>query len=58
MSCISHDRCAEAGCPSARRRPSDEERLQTMGLEAMSTARIRNTKKEIRRVTLPLDLSP
>jgi uncharacterized protein len=35
---------------------SDQERLQTMDFEAMSAAEIENAKKEIRRLTLPLDL--
>jgi uncharacterized protein len=35
---------------------SDQERLQNMDFEAMSAAEIENAKKEIRRLTLPLDL--
>jgi uncharacterized protein with von Willebrand factor type A (vWA) domain len=35
---------------------SDQERLQTMDFEAMSAAEIEDAKKEIRRLTLPLDL--
>jgi uncharacterized protein with von Willebrand factor type A (vWA) domain len=35
---------------------SDRERLQTMDFEAMSAAEIEDAKKEIRRLTLPLDL--
>jgi hypothetical protein len=35
---------------------SDQERLQTMDFEAMSAAEIDDAKKEIRRLTLPLDL--
>ena len=37
---------------------SDQERLQTMDFEAMSAAEIEDAKKEIRRLTLPLDLRP
>src|SRR3984957_589096 len=36
---------------------SDQERLQSMDFEAMSAAEIEDAKKEIRRLTLPLDLS-
>src|ERR1700722_2932459 len=35
---------------------SDQERLQTMDFDAMSAAEIEDAKKEIRRLTLPLDL--
>jgi uncharacterized protein with von Willebrand factor type A (vWA) domain len=35
---------------------SDQERLQTMDFEAMSAAEIEDAKKEIRRLSLPLDL--
>src|ERR1700729_880201 len=35
---------------------SDQERLQTMDFDAMSAAEIDEAKKEIRRLTLPLDL--
>ena len=35
---------------------SDQERLQNMDFEAMSAAEIEDAKKEIRRLTLPLDL--
>jgi uncharacterized protein len=35
---------------------SDQERLQTMDFEAMSAAEIDEAKREIRRLTLPLDL--
>ncbi len=35
---------------------SDRERLQTMDFEAMSAAEIAEAKREIRRLTLPLDL--
>jgi uncharacterized protein with von Willebrand factor type A (vWA) domain len=35
---------------------SDQERLQSMDFEAMSAAEIEDAKKEIRRLTLPLDL--
>jgi uncharacterized protein with von Willebrand factor type A (vWA) domain len=37
---------------------SDQERLQTMDFDAMSAAEIEDAKKEIRRLTLPLDMRP
>jgi uncharacterized protein with von Willebrand factor type A (vWA) domain len=37
---------------------SDEERLQRMDFEAMSAEEIAEAKREIRRLTLPLDLRP
>ena len=37
---------------------SDQERLQAMDFEAMSAAEIEDAKKEIRRLSLPLDLRP
>src|SRR5580698_1982985 len=37
---------------------SDQERLQNMDFESMSAAEIEDAKKEIRRLSLPLDLRP
>ncbi len=64
-------RLAEAFAPKTDRKPepqdeppvqdavltvSDQERLQTMDFEAMSAAEIAAAKREIQRLTLPLDL--
>ena len=64
-------RLAEAFAPKTERKPpeeeeppvqdavltvSDQERLQTMDFEAMSAEEIAAAKREIRRLTLPLDL--
>ncbi len=64
-------RIAEAFAPKTERKPpeedeppvqdavltvSDQERLQTMDFEAMSAEEIAAAKREIRRLTLPLDL--
>jgi uncharacterized protein with von Willebrand factor type A (vWA) domain len=64
-------RLAEAFAPKTERKPpeeeeppvqdavmtvSDQERLQTMDFEAMSAEEIADAKREIRRLTLPLDL--